>query len=454
MKTVHLMAVCMIFVAMSGTGCAAEGAPAAGAEPLIKSIDQKLPPIMTVTVGRNRELLVNGKPFIPFKVWLQDPVHFPKLRAAGVNVCMGYWWNEETKRGQGDTRSMDEYARAVGDAGFYYIAPYMENQLDATRKVAAMDHLLAWIHNDEPDLPKTITDPETGKKRSVPRDTVEQTAARYRKVKALDAKHPVLMGLTANFMRSETRHYDQATKDKLYPQYVKHCDGVGFDTYPIFGWNRPDWLCKVGDGVSELGRYAGPDRLLSCTVETCKGSRWVSQENQLDVEPRHTRAEVWMALIRGATMISYFTHSWRPEPYTQFACTPEMVRELRRLNGQITRLTCAIVADPAKVKIEMHLRRPDSAAASRGDLACHFKATQLGAHTYIFAQNLDMNPGKDDRGRATIHPRTGNATFTVEGMKAGTKIEVVDEDRTITGSGGKFADEFAGLAEHIYRFRL
>jgi hypothetical protein len=154
-----------------------------------------------------------------------------------------------------------------------------------------------------------------------------------------------------------------------------------------------------------------------------------------------------MALIRGATEILYFTHSWFPEPYTQFAPNAEMIAEMHRLNDQITRLTGPILAEPAE-GVAMILAAADGAA-----LKCHFKATRYKGLTWIFAQNMDMNPGKDGRGRAAINPRTGKAVFTVEGLRAGTVVTVVDENRTITADAGRFTDEFAGLAEHIYRLR-
>ncbi len=423
---------------------------AAAREPLIAGIDDPLPPIESVEIGERGEFIVNGKLFIPLGSWLIDPVHFPKLKAAGINVCAGYWWSDEQNKGQGGTKSMDEYAELVRKAGFYYIAPYMENQLEATRKVAAMDHLMAWTQNDEPDLPTKVKDEATGKVRWQPRDTLQQTAEAYRKIKALDRRHPVMIGFTSHFMSDQTDKYDQAMKQKIYPAYAKYGDGIGYDTYPIFGYNRPDHLYRVAMGVTELIALAGPGKAIGCAIETNKGSRWVSQEKQLDVLPKHTRAEVWMAMIRGATEILYFTHSWVPEPYTQFAPTAEMVTELRRLNGQITRLTAPLLARPAKAKIEMRL----VVATSGKKLDCHFKATRYKGYTYIFAQNMDMNPGKDDRGRAAINPRTGRALLTVEGLKIGTQVEVLDEDRTIRAVSGGFTDEFEGLAEHVYRFKL
>jgi hypothetical protein len=443
MRLTQVVVLALLMACATMLGCAVER------EPLIRSLDDPLPPIRYVEIGERGEFLVNGKPFIPLEAWLQSPKHFPKLRAAGINVCAGYWWNDEQKLGSGDTKRMDQYAEMVRKAGFYYVAPYMTNQPAATRAVARMDHLLGWTHNDEPDLPVKVKDETTGETRWAPRDTLEETAQAYHNVKALDRKHPVLIGFTSHFMSDQNSKYDQAMKEKIYPAYSRYGDGLGYDTYPIFGYNRPDHLYRVAKGVTELKALAGPGKAIGCAIETHKGSRWVRQENQLDVLPKHTRAETWMALIRGATEILYFTASWVPEPYTEFACTPEMVTELRRLNGQITRLTGPLLARPARARITMEL-----AAGDGTELDCHYKATQYRGHVYIFAQNMDMNPGKDERGRAAIDPRTGTASFTVSGLRTGTPVEVIDEDRTIAAGPGGFDDEFQGLAEHIYRLKL
>ncbi|HEX8038130.1 MAG TPA: hypothetical protein VF490_03225, partial [Chryseosolibacter sp.] len=87
-------------------------------------------------------------------------------------------------------------------------------------------------------------------------------------------------------------------------------------------------------------------------------------------------------------------------------------------------------------------------------LNCHFKATEHNGAVYIFAQNTDLGPGAENaRQFDPIHPRNGVATFSVEKLKAGTRIEVVDEDRFLTAEAGAFTDAFAPLAEHIYRFK-
>ena len=122
-----------------------------------------------------------------------------------------------------------------------------------------------------------------------------------------------------------------------------------------------------------------------------------------------------------------------------------MRAELKRLNTQLTRLAPAILAPPSKRKIEMKL----------GDsLNGQLKVTETKDHVYIFAINMDLGPGADKAKQFDpIFPRNGMAIFQLSGLKAGTQIEVVDEDRTIIAKNGKFSDEFAPLAEHVYRFR-
>jgi hypothetical protein len=196
--------------------------------------------------------------------------------------------------------------------------------------------------------------------------------------------------------------------------------------------------------VSKLLELSG-NRPVYAWIETSKGSKWMPYEKQPDVLPIHTRNEVWQAIIRGATAIGYFTHAWFPE-FKEFAASVEMQQELARLNAQLTRLAPAILSPATDIKIEMKLA---------GDLNCHFKATQLDGYVYIFAQNIDLGPGAEKAKQYDpIHPRGGTAAFSIRGLKAGTTIEVMDENRTIVAGKGKFSDEFPPLGEHVYRIRL
>ncbi|NLX60016.1 MAG: hypothetical protein GXY74_13120 [Phycisphaerae bacterium] len=534
---------------------------------------EKLEPIQKVEIGDNCELRVNGKPFLPIAVWLQDPKNFPAVREANINVVGGYYWSKDEDSGLGGTKSVSEYGAKVWEAGFYFVASHMVDHLGSADDLKALPGLLAWIHDDEPDLPRTETDanvapgkqmkvnagtpfarivdgvnhswtvlqplaggeftivpkepvtvvslavwptiseglavakemeflgdgklllkvtlenkkgqqkfslPEPAtfkeltvkvlseypgaqgwgsisevegfdaegrnlllsKPRTVPKMTVEEVARDYQLIKQTDPSRPVMMNLTAKFMKERQEYADEA-KQAMYPGYIAHCDLVGFDIYPVYGYNMPNKIYWVADGVTELRALAGPKKPVYAWIETNRGSPWIKDySKQIDVRPEYTRAEVWMALIRGATGIAYFTHAWQPE-YTQFAPKGEMLKELARLNAQLTRLAPAILAPAAKAKVAMTLS---------DDMACHVKATELDGALYIFAQNIDLgaDAAKMKQGQ-DITPRGGKATITVEGLKAGATIEVVDEGRTITADDGSFSDEFKPLAEHVYK---
>jgi hypothetical protein len=265
-----------------------------------------------------------------------------------------------------------------------------------------------------------------------PVEKVRQTPAEviqaYQRVKSADPGRPVFMTLTVRFLPQFTKFSDQQRKT-LYPEYVQGADVVGFDVYPIYGWAKPEWLYYVAEGTRALVDLAGPQRPVYAWIETCKGTKYITYEKQKDVLPKHTRAEVWMAIIEGAAGIGYFTHAWRPE-FTSFAPTEDMQQELARLNRQIARLAPAILAAPAKTKVALALER---------DVPGHCKATEDETAIYVFAQNIDM---KD---------RAAKGTVRVAGLRTGAKVEVVDEQRTITAEEGGFTDAFDPLAEHIYR---
>jgi len=236
------------------------------------------------------------------------------------------------------------------------------------------------------------------------------------------------MTLTGNF-HPHFKKWSDDRRNRLYPAYIQATDVVGYDIYPIYGWNKPEWLYLVHDATEQLVRMGG-SRPVYAWIETSKGGQWTGPlERQKEVTPAHIRAEVWMAICRGATAIGYFTHVWKPS-YHQFGVPEANRAALKEINAQITRLAPAILGQPP--------RRPAKIEPEE-EVKLDVMAREHDGRLYVFAVNYDE--------------RLLSTTATVElpGLAGGTSVEVVDESRTITSAAGEFADSFDPLAVHIYR---
>jgi len=263
-----------------------------------------------------------------------------------------------------------------------------------------------------------------------PRSDPKATLASYRKIKSADPSRPVFLTLTGTF-HPHFGKWSDPQRTTLYPAYIQATDVIGYDIYPIYGWNKPEWIHLVHDATGLLAELAG-QRPLYAWIETSKGGQWTGAlEKQKDVRPAHIRAEVWMAICRGATAIGYFTHVWKPS-YHQFGVPEENRAALREINAQITRLAPAILSDePA----------PAVTIRGSGDVKLDVLARRHAGSLYLFAVNYDE--------RAV--PAT--ATLSVAGLAADTAVEAIDEDRVLRCQAGGFEDDFGPLAVHLYRVK-
>ena len=262
--------------------------------------------------------------------------------------------------------------------------------------------------------------------RKVPTITPSEILKTYRQITARDPTRPIFLTVTARFNPASKKWKDEEIK-QLYPSYAQATDAMGFDDYVIYGWNRPDWIPRIYDQTMMLRRLAEPKPVYTW-IETCKGSRWVTPAKQLDVKPEHIKAEVWAAICAGATGIAYFTHSYVPT-LKEFGVPPENQVALKQINAQVTRLTPVIVAPDSQRKV----------AVDSGGVRLVWLAKDGAEALTIFAVN--------DDGRF----KEGTAAFSVPGLKAGTEVSVVDENRNLRAEAGRFLDTFAPMAVHIYQ---
>lgn len=382
---------------------------------LASAVEPELPAIETVKVGQHRELLVNGEPFFPIMSWAQSQQRFSLLKSLGFNTFCG---------SGGGSRQVLEAAQNVG--GYAIVSA---GRFDST--LVGHASMLAYNLRDEPDL--GIGSDEG------PRVPASEVVGRYQEAKRNDRTRPVFLNYTASFMNQSAGQ--RAAVKAYYETTSNAADILCFDIYPIFQRNRDDMLVWVADGVTELQAIAGHGKPVWAWIETSKGSRWISYDRQKDVTPEIVRSEVWMAIIRGATGIGYFTHAWRPE-FNEFAPKPEVRAELARTNAQLRGLGPVILSAPAQA---------DSAIAFENGLPGEVMTREYRGNIYVFANNLDMKDLGGRRDDVLTTYRSGRARISVNGLPAGAVVEVVDEERTIVADEGGFVDDFDPLAVHVYR---
>ena len=263
--------------------------------------------------------------------------------------------------------------------------------------------------------------------RTVPKMWPAEALERYKEIKAADASRPVFMTLTGNF-HPHFKKWSESQRLSIYPQYCQAADVLGYDIYPIYGWNKPKWIHLVQEATAMLAKMAGK-RPVYVWIETSKGGQYTGPlERQKDVTPAHIKAEVWMSITRGATAIGYFTHIWKPS-YNQFGVPEENRKALRSINDQITRLAPAILAEQSATAVGVE---------TEGDVKVDLMAKQHNGKLYVFAVNYD------EQYKATT------ATIRVAGLASREQVTVVDENRTIRSDSGSFTDTFEPLAVHIY----
>ncbi len=258
--------------------------------------------------------------------------------------------------------------------------------------------------------------------RVIPRTPPEEIATRYAAKQAADPSRPIYLNLTARFFGPQRQ-----LPLEVYQGFCAATDIVGFDHYPIYGWGRPDRIHEIAQVTAALRDLAGEGKPVWAILETTNGSQWV-REDMRPPTPEEIRAEVWMAIINGATGIGYFPHAWKPT-YSQCRIPEENQAELRRLNTQITELTPAILGDPVE----------GVTCESEGELPVDVMARKGEDGTYVFAVNL-LRAERE-------------AKISLPGLPAGAEIEVLGEDRKLAAQEASFSDSFGELEVHLYRVK-
>ena len=354
-----------------------------------------------VKIGKNRELIVDGKPFFPLTTWLQPSKNIDKNKELGINVFLGH-----EAAGESPKAYLDACAAKKVYAGISFW------DLSEAEIKSIKDHpaLLEWVMPDEPD--------QFSEKTNGPIKTPEELMKKYKWLKAIDSTHPTDGGFTQYWVKNSPQ-----VKPAFFPEFEKVMDLIGFDIYPCNN-GEPKTLYWQARGLKKLSKLTNnlkPHNVfLECNAFDKKN------KGQRAPTPSEFRAQVWMSIVHGAHSIGYFTHSWIPS-YSQFFVPEDIKTEMKKVNRQITELAPVILGPASTIAAEV--------TNSPGlDVAALIKEDPK--KIYIFTSNI-----KNVKGEAEIK-LAGLGDSEVQVYEEGT--------RKLAMKGGKFIDTFNEFEPHIY----
>lgn len=354
--------------------------------------------------------------FFPIAVWLQDPKQAEAYKALGINTYVGLW--------EGPTEGQ---LAQLSQAGMKVICD--QNEVGLRHRDDPT--IIAWMHGDEPDNAQPL--PGGGYGPGIPPAKI---VADYQQIRGKDPSRPVLLNLGQGVAYDDWKGIGCTLAD--YPEYIRGCDIVSFDIYPMANQvglgDGAGWLWLVGRGLDRLHQWGRRRKVvwnaLECTQISAPGHK---------ATPGQVRSEVWMSLIHGSTGIIYFVHQFQPT-FVEAAllADPEMSAAVKALNAEI-RTLAPVLNSPT-------ITNAVGVTSSNPDVPVDIMVKREGRALYIFAIGM--------RNHAT------RAAFRVDDLrqdwmnkKNGT-AEVVGEDRTLPIWGGRFEDEFQPYQVHIYRIEL
>jgi 3-dehydroquinate dehydratase len=142
--------------------------------------------------------------------------------------------------------------------------------------------------------------------------------------------------------------------------------------------------------------------------------------------PAQVRAEVWMALIHGATGIFYFVHEFEPA-FREDAIFryPDIVEEVTRTNQLIKSLAPVLKSPSVTGTVSVNSQTPIATMVKNH-----------GDTTYIFAVAMQNS--------------SSTVRITIDDVHY-SNARVLGESRSVSITQGAFEDQFEGYGVHLYQ---
>jgi hypothetical protein len=338
-------------------------------------------------------------------VWMQSPDNAGRFRDHGVNFFTGLWQGPTEAQLAGLTSA--SMPAACSQTGVW------EQHLDDPA-------IEAWLQPDQPDNAQLQSDGTYG-------GCIEPASviADYRAMAQRDPTRPIFMNLGRGVVDANWEGRGSCSgRSDMYPEYANGADVLTLITYPV---NAGLPLDAVARGVDALRAYSGDEKPVVAAVEA------TDIAGAGGPTPQQIRAEVWLALVHGASGIQYFCHRTGPD-VSETACIDDAA------TGDAMRAVSAEVTDLAPVLNTPSLANAVTTETTSSSAVVDTMVKRSGGSTYLF----------------TASPQSASVTVTFtfrDGPESGT-VDVIGENRTLPVAGGAFSDEFSAYGVHLYRLSL
>lgn len=228
-------------------------------------------------------------------------------------------------------------------------------------------------------------------------------------------------------------------------QYNAGTDIVACDIYPVIPHGiRPMFalfpdgmqgdllnctISQVGEYADKMRRVAGPDKPMFMVLQ---GFAWEmlrkpqERDSSKILYPtfQQSRFMAFNAIIHGANGILYWGTAYTPQP-------SEFWSNLKKVTAELAGLQEVLAARREPLTIEKIYHEMGHSI----DAGVEILVKRVGDDYYLLTANADKNPVK--------------ATLT--GLPSAASVEVLNEDREIAVTDGRFTDFYEPFAVHIYR---
>lgn len=298
--------------------------------------------------------------FFPVAVWLQSPHNAQRYRDIGVNLYVGLF--------NGPTEAQ---LQALDKAKMPVICH--QNEVGLAHQG---DTIVAWMHGDEPDNAQGRR--LRGYKPPIP---PHEIVAGFEAMRKID-KRPVLLNLGQGAAWDSWHGRGERTNHpEDYPEYVKGCDIVSFDIYPVTHTHRDvkGKLEFVGNGVRRLRKWTKFEKPVWACIETGH-----IHNAAIRPTPAQVRTEVWQAIACGADGIIYFAHEFAPKFVEAGVLAHDDVRtEVEKINRDV--LESAAVLNSPQLRDLVTIKVGDAEHVA-------VRAHRYKGSIYLFVASLQNQP--------------------------------------------------------------